>query len=40
MTGFTVFNKGVQLELISGPPYAEIEQLSRQPSHSGILATS
>ncbi len=37
-TGFAAFVKGVQL--ISGPPYAETEQLSRLTSPSGILATS
>ncbi len=37
-TGFAAFGKGVQL--VSGSPYAEIEQLSRLTSPNGILATS
>ncbi len=37
-TGFAAFGKGVQL--ISGSPYAETEQLARLSSPSGILATS
>ncbi len=37
-TGFAAFGKGVQL--ISGSPYAETEQLSRLTSPSGVLATS
>ncbi len=37
-TGFAAFGKGVQL--ISGSPNAETEQLSRLTSPSGILATS
>ncbi len=37
-TGFAAFVKGVQL--ISGSPYAETEQLSRLTSPSGTLATS
>ncbi len=37
-TGFAAFGKVVQL--ISGSPYAETEQLSRLTSPSGILATS
>ncbi len=37
-TVFAAFGKGVQL--ISGSPYAEIEQFSRLTSPSGILATS
>ncbi len=37
-TGFAAFGKGVQL--ISGSPYAEAEQLSRLTSPSGMLATS
>ncbi len=37
-TCFAAFGKGVQL--ISGSPYAETEQLSRLTSPSGILATS
>ncbi len=37
-TGFAAFGKGVQL--ISGSPYAETEQLSRLTSPSGIFATS
>ncbi len=36
--GFAAFDKGVQL--ISGSPYAETEQLSRLTSPCGILATS
>ncbi len=37
-TGFAAFGNGVQL--ISGSPYAETEQLSRLTSPTGILATS
>ncbi len=37
-TSFAAFGKGV--ELISGPPFAKIEQLSRLTSSSGILSTS
>ncbi len=37
-TGFAAFVKGVQL--ISGSPFTETEQLSRLTSPSGILATS
>ncbi len=37
-TGFAAFGKEVQL--ISGSPYAETEQLSRLTPPSGILATS
>ncbi len=36
--GFAAFGKGVQL--ISGSPYAETEQLSRLTLPSGMLATS
>ncbi len=36
-TGFAAFGKGVQL--ISGSPYAETEQLSLLASPSGILLT-
>ncbi len=36
--GFAAFGNGVQL--ISGSPYAETEQLSRLTLPSGILATT
>ncbi len=37
-TGFAAF--GIEVQLISGSPYAETEQLFRLTSQSGILATS